>query len=154
MALKFVETKEIKDLRPINMVGCVYKVISKLLTQRMRCVMLGLVRESQSAFVKGRKIHNGALIACETMQWLKLKKKASVIIKLDFKKTYARVKWCFVDTMLEKMGFGSIWRAWIRKCIRSSSILFWLMSYHQNHSRWRWGFVKAIYYRRFWLFWW
>nr|XP_025611325.1 uncharacterized protein LOC112703925 [Arachis hypogaea] len=71
LALKFVGAKEIKDLRPINMVGCVYKVISKILTRRMRGFMPGLVGETHSAFVKGRKIHDGALIACETVQWLK-----------------------------------------------------------------------------------
>ncbi|XP_057756422.1 uncharacterized protein LOC130975688 [Arachis stenosperma] len=49
------------------MVGCVYKVISKVLVRRMRSLMPALVRETQSAFVKGRKIHDGALIACETM---------------------------------------------------------------------------------------
>ncbi|XP_057742891.1 uncharacterized protein LOC130961174 [Arachis stenosperma] len=63
LAPKFIGVKEIKDLRPISMVGCVYKVISKLLTRRMKSVMPGLVGESQSAFVKRRKIHNGALIA-------------------------------------------------------------------------------------------
>ncbi|XP_016185821.1 uncharacterized protein LOC107627507 [Arachis ipaensis] len=62
--------REIKDLRPISMIRCVYKVISKLLTRRMRSVMPGLVGESQSAFVKGRKIHDGALIACETRRWV------------------------------------------------------------------------------------
>ncbi|XP_072060354.1 uncharacterized protein [Arachis hypogaea] len=46
LAPKFVGAKEIKDLRPISMVGCVYKVISKLLTRRMRSVMPGLVGES------------------------------------------------------------------------------------------------------------
>nr|XP_025703092.1 uncharacterized protein LOC112803850 [Arachis hypogaea] len=110
LALKFVGAKEIKDLRPIIIVGCIYKAISKLLTTRMRSVMPGLVGESQSTFVKGRKIHNGALIACETVQWLKLKKKASAIIKLDFQKAYDRVKWCFIDIVLEKMGFGRTWR--------------------------------------------
>ncbi|XP_015945329.1 secreted RxLR effector protein 78-like [Arachis duranensis] len=44
------------------------------------------------------------------------------IIKLDFHKAYDRVKWCFVDTVLEKMGFGSTWRAWVKECIRSASI--------------------------------
>nr|XP_025685695.1 uncharacterized protein LOC112786540 [Arachis hypogaea] len=88
----------------------------------MRSVMLGLVGESQSAFVKGRKIHDGALIACETVHWLKLKRKASAMIKLDFHKAYDRVKWCFVDTVLEKMGFGITWRAWVKECIRSASI--------------------------------
>nr|XP_025628468.1 uncharacterized protein LOC112721637 [Arachis hypogaea] len=88
----------------------------------MRSVMPGLVGESQSAFVKGRKIHDGALIACKTVQWLKRKKKASAIIKLDFQKAYDRVKWCFVDTVLEKMGFGRTWRAWVKECVTSASI--------------------------------
>ncbi|XP_016178310.1 uncharacterized protein LOC107620695 [Arachis ipaensis] len=67
---KFTGAKEIKDLRPISMVGCVYKVILKMLVRRMRGVMPGLVGETQSAFAKGRKIHDGALIACETVQWI------------------------------------------------------------------------------------
>ncbi|XP_072088157.1 uncharacterized protein [Arachis hypogaea] len=45
LAPKFVGATEIKDLRPISMVGCVYKVISKVLVQRMRHVMSGLVEE-------------------------------------------------------------------------------------------------------------
>nr|XP_025670267.1 uncharacterized protein LOC112770058 [Arachis hypogaea] len=92
LAPKFGGAKEIKDFRPISMVGCVYKVISNVLVRRMRAVMPELVGETQSAFVKGRKIHDGALIACETVQWLKLRKKAAAIIKLDFQKAYDRVK--------------------------------------------------------------
>ncbi|XP_057730493.1 uncharacterized protein LOC130945814 [Arachis stenosperma] len=68
LAPKFIGVKEIKDLGPISMVGCVYKVIFKVLVRRMRSVMPGLVEETQSAFVKGRKIHDEALIACETVK--------------------------------------------------------------------------------------
>ncbi|XP_015954786.1 uncharacterized protein LOC107479150 [Arachis duranensis] len=53
---------------------------------------------------------------------LKQKKKASAIIKLDFQKAYDRVKWCFVDTVLENMGFGRTWRAWVKECVTSASI--------------------------------
>ncbi|XP_020967355.1 uncharacterized protein LOC107614805 [Arachis ipaensis] len=67
LAPKFIGAKEIKDLRPISMVGCVYKVISKVLVRWMRAVMPGLVGETQSAFMKGRKFHDGALITCETV---------------------------------------------------------------------------------------
>ncbi|XP_015957168.1 uncharacterized protein LOC107481404 [Arachis duranensis] len=88
----------------------------------MKRIMPDLIGELQSAFVKGRKIHVGTLIACETVQWLKLKKKGLAIIKLDFQKTYDRVKWCFVDTVLEKMSFGRKWRAWVRECVTSASI--------------------------------
>ncbi|XP_015935571.1 uncharacterized protein LOC107461565 [Arachis duranensis] len=107
LAPKFIGAREIKDLRPISMVGCVYKVISKVLVRIMRSVMLVLVGETQSAFVKGRKIHDGALIACETVNWIKLRKKEAAIIKLDFQKAYDRVKWSFVDIVLQKMGFGN-----------------------------------------------
>ncbi|XP_016178837.1 uncharacterized protein LOC107621322 [Arachis ipaensis] len=105
------------------MVGCVYNVISKVLVRRMRAVMTGLVGETQSAFVKGRKIHDGALIACETVHWLKLRKKEAAIIKLDFQKAYDRVKWSFVDIVLQKMGFGSRWRAWVMECVGTASII-------------------------------
>ncbi|XP_072062266.1 uncharacterized protein [Arachis hypogaea] len=59
LAPKFIGAKEIKDLRPISMVGCVYKVISKVLVKRIRPVMPALVGETQSVFVRGRKIHDG-----------------------------------------------------------------------------------------------
>ncbi|XP_072084332.1 uncharacterized protein [Arachis hypogaea] len=64
LAPKFTGVKKIKDLRSISIVGCMYKVISKMLVRRMRDVMPGLVGETQSAFVKDRKIHDGTLIAC------------------------------------------------------------------------------------------
>ncbi|XP_072076837.1 uncharacterized protein [Arachis hypogaea] len=104
LAPKFVGAKEIKDFRPISMVGCVYKVISKVLVRKMRSVMPGLVGETQTAFVKGRKIHDGALIACETVHWLKMKREKAAIIKLDFQKAYDRVRWSFVEIVLQNMG--------------------------------------------------
>ncbi|XP_020967715.1 uncharacterized protein LOC110266959 [Arachis ipaensis] len=70
LAPKFIRAKEIKELCLISMVGCVYKEILKVLVRRMRAMMPGLVGETQSAFVKGRKINDGTLIACETVHSL------------------------------------------------------------------------------------
>ncbi|XP_057739642.1 secreted RxLR effector protein 78-like [Arachis stenosperma] len=53
---------------------------------------------------------------------LKLKRRESAIIKLDFQKAYDIVKWNFVDVVLEKMGFEKRWRAWVAECIMSASI--------------------------------
>nr|XP_025670679.1 uncharacterized protein LOC112770555 [Arachis hypogaea] len=122
-ALKFTSAKKIKDLRLISMVGCVYKVISKMLVRRMRAIMPRLVGETQSAFVKGRKIHDRALITCKTVQWIKMRKKEAVIIKLDFQKAYDRIRWSFVDLMLQKMDFGRRWRSWVMECVSTSSML-------------------------------
>ncbi|XP_052117593.1 secreted RxLR effector protein 78-like [Arachis duranensis] len=84
--------------------------------------MPGLVGETQSAFVKGQKIHDGALIACKTVKWIKRTKKEAVIIKLDFQKAYDRVKWSFVDLAMQKMGFGRRWRGWVMECVSTCSM--------------------------------
>ncbi|XP_057746528.1 uncharacterized protein LOC130965782 [Arachis stenosperma] len=89
------------------MVRCVYKVISKVLVRRMRQVMPELVGETQSAFVKGRKIHDGVLIACETVNWLKRRKEEAAIIK---------------------------WRSWVMECVTTvfmsvliNDVLHWMI---------------------------
>lgn len=64
---KIQDVKEIKDFRPISMVGCIYKVIANLLSERLKPVMHLLVGDTQSAFVGGRQILDGALIAAESV---------------------------------------------------------------------------------------
>ena len=64
---KFNEAKEIKDFRPISMIGCIYKVVVKVLANQLRKVMNGLVGETQTTFVQGHQILDGALIANEAM---------------------------------------------------------------------------------------
>ena len=54
LAPKGDDAMEIKDYRPINIIGCAYKVIAKVLANRMRRVMGVLVGETQATFVKGR----------------------------------------------------------------------------------------------------
>ena len=67
MAPKIDEAEEIKDFHPISMVGCLYKIISKILANRMKAVMPDLVGESQFAFVSGRQMLDGGLVASEVV---------------------------------------------------------------------------------------
>ena len=116
------EAKEVTDYRPISLVGSVYKVIAKILSKRLRSVLPALVGETQSAFVEGRQILDGALIANETVQWMKIKKKAGVLLKLDFQKAYDTIDWSALQMVLHEMGFGDKWRSWISQCVSTASI--------------------------------
>lgn len=73
-----------KDFRPISMVGCSYKIISKLLARRLQTVMHTLVGPHQSSFVKGRQILDGALVAGELIETCKRKKNKSHNLKARF----------------------------------------------------------------------
>ena len=85
-------------------------------------VMPVLVGGTQSAFVSGRQILDGGLIANEVVWWLKKAKMSAIMLKLDFQKAYDIVRWSFLDHVLECMGFGSKWRAWIGTCVTSTSM--------------------------------
>ena len=68
---KFEGAQDMKDYRPISIVGSIYKIISKVLARKLRKLLGRLVGETQTAFNKDRQILCGALIACETLHWLK-----------------------------------------------------------------------------------
>ena len=46
LILKKVDAVEVKDFRPISLVGGIYKIISKVLANRLRRVAHGLISDS------------------------------------------------------------------------------------------------------------
>nr|GEY47174.1 RNA-directed DNA polymerase, eukaryota [Tanacetum cinerariifolium] len=69
-----------------------YKVIAKVLANRLVTVLDDIVDEIQSAFVTDRQILDGPLILNEIVHWCKNKKKQSMIFKVDFEKAYDSVR--------------------------------------------------------------
>jgi len=108
---------QVSDFRPISLVGSIYKLIAKILSRRLKGVLPSLVGETQTAFVAGRQILDGVLIANEVVYWLKKKKQKGVLLKLDFQKAYDTIDWDSLDLVLKEMGFGEKWRSWIQKCV-------------------------------------
>ncbi|GJU48567.1 nucleotide-binding alpha-beta plait domain-containing protein [Tanacetum coccineum] len=100
--------------------GSLYKIIAKLLANRLVGVLSNLINEVQSAFVADRQILDGPFILNEVLQWCRKKRKHALIFKVDFEKAYDSVRWDFLDDVLDKFGFGVKWRNWIQSCLRSS----------------------------------
>ncbi|GJT96049.1 RNA-directed DNA polymerase, eukaryota, reverse transcriptase zinc-binding domain protein [Tanacetum coccineum] len=110
----------VKDFRPISLIGSLYKIIAKILANRLVAVLGDIVNEVQSAFVADSQILDGPFILNELFQWCKSKKKQSLNFKVDFEKAYDSVRWDFLDDILKKFGFGERWCGWIQSCLKSS----------------------------------
>ncbi|GJW49125.1 RNA-directed DNA polymerase, eukaryota, reverse transcriptase zinc-binding domain protein [Tanacetum coccineum] len=107
-----------KDFRPITLIGSLYKIIAKILANRLVVVLEDL--DVQSAFVAKRHILDGPFILNELFQWCKMKKKHTMIFKVDFEKAYDSVRWDYLDDVLKRFGFGEKWCGWIQNCLLSS----------------------------------
>nr|GFA02235.1 RNA-directed DNA polymerase, eukaryota, reverse transcriptase zinc-binding domain protein [Tanacetum cinerariifolium] len=110
----------VEDFRPISLIGTHYKIISKLLANRLSKVIDKVVSKEQFAFISGRQILDGPLIISEIIQWYKKRKKKMLIFKVDFEKAFDSVSWKHLDFILDNLGFVSKWRSWIRACLHSS----------------------------------
>ncbi|GKC49890.1 RNA-directed DNA polymerase, eukaryota, reverse transcriptase zinc-binding domain protein [Tanacetum coccineum] len=119
---KISDPLDLSDYRPISLIGCMYKVLSKLLSYRLSRVIHKLISPNQTAFLKGRQILDGSLIANEIVNFVKKKKIKMLLFKVDFEKAFDSVNWNFLLDTMSKMNFGTKWCNWISSCLSSCSM--------------------------------
>jgi hypothetical protein len=82
---------DLKDFCPISLVSGVYKIIAKVLANRMRRIAEKIFSKPQNAFVKGRQILDSVLIANECLDSRIKFGKPGLLCKLDMEKTYDHI---------------------------------------------------------------
>lgn len=119
---KKTDASEIKDYRPIACCNVLYKVVSKILANRLKGLLPRIITENQSAFIQGRLLMENVLLASELVKdYHKDAVSPRCMMKIDISKAFDSVQWSFLLRSLEAMGFPAKFIHWIKLCISTPS---------------------------------
>ena len=119
---KLKDPQNLSEYRPISLIGCVYKIVAKLLANRLKKVMPNIIDKKQSAFISGRHLLHSVLIANEAVEEAKRCHKPCLVFKVDYERAYDSVSWVFLSYMMRRLGFCPKWICWIEGCLHSATI--------------------------------
>jgi hypothetical protein len=117
---KVLNPEKLKDLRPISLCNVIYKIASKVLSNRLKLILPDIISLNQSAFVPGRLITENVLLAYELTHFMQQKRtglEGLAALKLDMSKAYDRVEWGFLRRMMNKLGFDANWVEVVMNCV-------------------------------------
>jgi len=119
---KVKDPNTLDQFRPISLVGAIYKIITKVLSCRIKEVLPLVIDENQSAFLKDRRMLDSVLMANEVVEKVRRSSRSGLCLKVDYEKTYDSVRWKFLLDMLQRLGFHNKWIKWVKRCLESASV--------------------------------
>ncbi|KAK8956535.1 hypothetical protein KSP39_PZI000202 [Platanthera zijinensis] len=109
--------------RPISLCSIFYKIVAKLLVQRLQHILPSLISEEQSAFVSGRQISHQCFLAQEILHKFRFStaKAGFMALKIDMTQAYDKMCWATLLKLLHGLQFPPQFIGWIMQCISSPS---------------------------------
>jgi hypothetical protein len=97
---------KISQYKPICLLRCIYKLITKTLTLRIEPFAPKLIGKNQNTFMKKRCIVDGIMSLHEILHHSHIKKHVGIVLNLDFEKAFDKVNWNFLINCLKVMAFS------------------------------------------------
>ena len=110
-----------KDYRPISLCNCFYKIISKIIANRIKPILSFHIAKEKFAFLHHKHIREAFGMAQEALHSIKSKNLKATILKIDLAKAFDRVNWSYLHFILIQTGFPPTFINWIMGCICHAS---------------------------------
>lgn len=119
---KVSNPSNMKEFRPISLCNVIYKIMSKMMANRLKSLLPNTISQSQSAFIEGRLITDNIIIANEITHFMKGRRRGKegwLALILDLAKAYYRIDWEYIEAILRAMGFWEKWIQLVGACVRT-----------------------------------
>lgn len=119
---KVDSVSNIRNFRPISLCNVTYKIITKILEQRLRPVMSQLVNPCQSNFIPNRQSRDNIVIAQEIFHSIRFNKGKMgwMAIKIDMEKAHDRLQWSFIKETMDDIRLPHKFVDVVLQCISTS----------------------------------
>ena len=120
---------DIKNWRPISLLNVDYKILSKVLAERLKTVLPEIIHYDQRGCVPGRYIGENIRLIDDLLFEIENENENPVILMLDQEKAFDRVEWSWLFDTLKKYNFGDTFISWLeiiykdaKSCIMTNGV--------------------------------
>lgn len=99
---KVQSPENITQYIPISLCNITYKIITKVMVNKIKPILGDLISKEQSSFIPGRQIIDNILAYQEVLHTMRTKqgKKGIMVLKVDLEIAYDRLAWPFIRNTL------------------------------------------------------
>ena len=105
---KKVNTKLLKYWRPISLLCVDYKILTKILANRLRHILPQIISEEQNCSIPNRTIFNNLFLISDMITYTKQKNNHLYLLQIDHEKAFDKVDKNFLQKTLEKIGISPL----------------------------------------------
>ena len=116
------DSRCIKNLRPITLLNTDYKIIEKVIANKMIPSLEDIINKDQRGFMQNRRIAVNIRKMLDIMKHVETEDLEAVILSLDFVKCFDKCSFSILHGSLDFFGFGSIVKQWTRILYRGFTV--------------------------------
>ena len=99
----------LKNWRPISLLNTDYKILAKILANRLKHVLESIISCDQTGFITNRYIGENVRLFTDIIEYCKKNCVSGLALSIDFEKAFDYIEWNFLNVCLKAMGFKHEW---------------------------------------------
>ena len=103
----------LKNWRPISLLNCDYKILTKCIAERLKKVIPKIIHHNQTGFVKGRNMSDSLRTLLDILDDTVARNIGGILMTIDFEKAFDSVNLKYLNKALESFNFGESVRKWV-----------------------------------------